>query len=330
MTLSFSESSSSSSLSIVDDDQKLSQLLKTQNDYALNGQYDKAKQCSNQIASLQKEIRLKKSKELHHQHICETESLDQAYQTALQKTLSNWESKFTDLNHRKSTAIHELQSKHKDELNTLMQSLTNKSKQPQNAIKYSKDYIALDKQEKVLVKLQKFDEAKIVKKHKEEQKQKDIAKWNKDKESYVNVNKVKMKKKHQLEMDALKKKFDVELKMMGKEKEKELEFIKKKFDNKKQELNIQQRNEVMFHNNANLNKKRQVGGFLMRNGSVAISTNRESKVDTQHGDVVYGSGEEKEIEMNGCNEGDDGNGKEEVNEGNVNGNGHEKKGSMMK
>ena len=328
MTLSFSESSSSSSLSVVDDDQKLSQLLKTQNDYAQNGQYDKAKKCSNQIASLQKEIRLKKAKELQHQHICEAESLDQAYQSTLQKTLSHWETKFNDLHQRRSTAIRDLESKHKEELNTLIQSLSSKSQQ-QHSIKYSKEYFTLDKQEKVLVKLQKFDEAKIVKKHKEEQKQKDIARWNKDQESFVNVNKVKMKKKHQLEMDALMKKYDVELKLMGKDKEKELEFVKKKFDNKKQELNIQQKNEVMFHNNANLNKKRQVGGLLMRNSSIGVSTNRESKLDTQ-GDIANISGEEREIEVNGNNDLDTIKDKEDKKKEDINANAHEKKGSMMK
>ena len=254
---------------ISSDNDKLTQLILERDEYMSNGNYDKAKECDSQIESLQSKIELKRAKELKQQHIYEVNSLDKEIQETITKIAYEWECKFKELELRRVNAERELKLKHKNEMDEL---LKNVDKNEQHKVKYSKDYLMLAEEEKILVKFHKFDLAMVVRKQKEEQKMQDEARTIRNKERIVKVNKMKLIKKQKLEMEAVKKKFKSEYDILVRDKEKEVDVLQKKFYNKKQEMDMQHKNEVMF------SKRKQLDKALMRNKSACCYTGKRKNI----------------------------------------------------
>ena len=216
---------------------KMNEIEKMSNEYALHGEYDKAKECKKQIVVLQAKLKERKKQDLEQQHICEMENLEQAYQAEIEKFNSTWSEKFQDLEDRSQKAEDAINERQLKEMEDLYATIGDKLPRK---VKYSKEYLLLDHQEKMLVKLQKFDEAKVIRKRKEQQKKVDEEKWDKEK-------------------NVLKKKFETELDIMKKEKEKEIAQIEKKYQAKKIELELQQKSEANINLNEKMLKKRQIG-----------------------------------------------------------------------
>ena len=63
---------------------KLNEIEKMSNEYALLGEYDKAKECKKQIVVLQAKLKERKKQDLEQQHIYEMENLEQAYQQEIE------------------------------------------------------------------------------------------------------------------------------------------------------------------------------------------------------------------------------------------------------
>lgn len=251
---------------------KLQEVERMSNEYALSGEYDKAKECKKQIVILQAKLKEKKKQDLEQQHLSEMETLEQSYQEEIESFNLAWSAKLTDLEERSQKAedaINERQLKEMEELYATIE-----DKLPKK-VKYSKEYLFLDHQEKMLVKLQKFDEAKVIKKKKEQQKKIDEEKWEKEKNEKIKVQAVKKSKKHIAEKNVLKKKFETELDIMRKEKEKEIAQIEKKYLAKKLELELQQKSESILNANEKMLKKRQIGmNYFME-------TTKHTRINTQ-------------------------------------------------
>ena len=235
---------------------KLAEIEKMRNDFALSGKYSKAKECKKQILLIQQKIKEKKKQDLEQQHIFEIENLEQAYQEEIIKLNDEWNEKFKDLeetSQKADDAINERQSKEMEDLYAVIE-----EKLPKK-VKYSKEYLILENQEKLLVQMEKYDEAKVVRRKKKIQKEKDEEKWNKEKNETIKLQAIQKSTKHVNEKNVLKKKFETELDLMRKEKESQIQKIEKRFQNKKLELELQQKNEKILNENENLTKKRQVG-----------------------------------------------------------------------
>ena len=252
------------------DNDKLTQLISERDAYMLNGNYDKAKECDNQIESLQSKIELKKAKELKQQHKYEVNVLDKEIQETITKIANEWECKFKDLEQRKINAERELKVKHKNEMDELLKNAVNKGEQ--HKVKHSKDYLMLAEEEKILVKFHKFDLARVVRKQKEEQKMQDEARSIRNKERIVKANKMKLIKKQKMEMEAVKMKFQSEYDILVRDKEKEVDVLQKKFYNKKQEMDMQHKNEVMF------SKRKELEKALMRKRSACCCTGKRKNI----------------------------------------------------
>ena len=251
------------------DNDKLAQLISDRDAYMLNGYYEKAKECDSQIETLRSKIESKKAKELKQQHKYEMNSLDKEIQETITKIAYEWECKFKELETRRVNAERELKAKHKGEMEEL---LKNADKNERNKVKYSKDYLMLAEEERILVKFHKFDLARVVRKQKEEQKMQDEARTIRNKEKIVKVNKTKLIQKQKREMEAVKKKYQSEYDILVRDKEKEVEVLQKKFYNKKQELDIQHKNEVMF------SKRKHIERALLRNKSACCYTGKRKNI----------------------------------------------------
>lgn len=224
--------------------------------YASEGKYDLAKQCFKKIEGIKKNIKEKKRHDLEEQQYAEMENLEQSYVQEIEKVNAVWDKKFEDLQKRSQIAEDDINKRQYNEMEKLYAEMEEKMNQK---IKFSKEYLALESQEKMLVKFQKFDEAKVIKKKKEQQKAKDIEKWNKEKNAKIKVQAIKKNNKHVNEKNVLKKKFETELDILRVEKQKEIALVEKKFQNKKLELDLQQKNERNLNENENISRKRQFG-----------------------------------------------------------------------
>ena len=100
-------------------EEKMNEIEKMSNEYAMHGEYDKAKECKKQIVVLQAKLKERKKQDLEQQHICEIENLEQAYQAEIEKFNSTWSEKFQDLEDRSQKAedaINERQLKEMEDL----------------------------------------------------------------------------------------------------------------------------------------------------------------------------------------------------------------------
>lgn len=260
-------------------EEKLNEIEKMSNEYALHGEYDKAKECKKQIVVLQAKLKERKKQDLEQQHIYEMENLEQAYQAEIEKFNNAWSEKFQDLEDRSQKAEDAINERQLKEMEDLYATIGDKLPRK---VKYSKEYLLLDHQEKMLVKLQKFDEAKVIRKRKEQQKKVDEEKWDKEKNEKIKAQAIQKSKKHIAEKNVLKKKFETELDIMKKEKEKEIAQIEKKYQAKKIELELQQKSEANINLNEKMLKKRQIGLNMHTNTS---DNNKHARINT-HSNTV--------------------------------------------
>ena len=258
---------------------KLNEIEKMSNEYALLGEYDKAKECKKQIVVLQAKLKERKKQDLEQQHIYEMENLEQAYQQEIEKFNMAWSEKFQDLEDRSQKAEDAINERQLKEMEDLYATIGDKLPRK---VKYSKEYLLLDHQEKMLVKLQKFDEAKVIRKRKEQQKKIDEEKWDKEKNEKIKAQAILKSKKHIAEKNVLKKKLETELDIMKKEKEKEIAQIEKKYQAKKIELELQQKSESNINLNEKMLKKRQIGLNIFNN---TPDNNKHTRINT-HSNMV--------------------------------------------
>lgn len=210
-------------------------------EYIENGEYDNVQVCIKKIDELKHSLQSRKKREIESRQITEISNLHSSYQIEIDKANSDWNSRiqqFEEKYQKNEESINERQMK---EMEDLYSSLETKFNQE---AKSSKDYLLFEQQEQQLVKLQQFKEAGVTRKKKEQQRQRDIDQWNKEKNDKIKVQAVQKSKKHLNERNAFKRKYEIELELLKKQKNDELMRIEKKFKNKKLELDIQQKNEM--------------------------------------------------------------------------------------
>lgn len=240
--------------------------------YSKGGYYDKAKICRRKMGELREVSKVKKKKELEEQQLSELESLEEQYQQDIDKFNISWDKKFQQLQEKSEKADKMINEKQQKEMNEFYKQF--EQKMPK--LKFSKEYLSLENEEKMLVKFQKFDEAKIIKKKKEIQKQKDIDKYNKEKQEKFKLQLMQKNTKHITDKNIIKKKFENELDILRTQKQKEFLYLEKKYQNKRQELDLQQKSERNLAENENICKKRQFGMTYMVNNN----ENHHSRINT--------------------------------------------------
>lgn len=264
-----------------DDEAELEKLENLRLQFSTNGEYDKAKLCTIKAKELKINIKTKKKKDLVDQQLAEVENLEQQYQQEIEKLNSVWDQKFQSLQEKSQKAEIAINERQQKEMEDLYAAFEQKFSPK---IKFSKEFLNLENQEKMLVKFQKFDEAKIIRKKKEIQKQKDIDKWNKEKTEKIKTQVIQKSNKHVSEKNILKKKFEVELDLLRAEKQKQIQHLEKKFQNKKLELELQQKNERNLAENELINKKRQFGlSYMVSNDPHHYRINTNSNMNTKNG-----------------------------------------------
>jgi hypothetical protein len=163
---------------IINESDYNSQLIeyeKLLNEYAENGQYEKAELCKEKIKDLKKLIKKKRKKDLEQRQNIENENLELNYKTEIEEFNRIWNERFKELEERTQKAGEEITERQNKEMNDLYNLLEEKMNQD-NKYRPSAEYIKLDNEEKQLVKFQKFNDASIIRKKKEKIKLKDIEK----------------------------------------------------------------------------------------------------------------------------------------------------------
>ena len=185
----------------------------------------------------------------------------------------------------------------------------------------SAEYLKLENQEKQLVKLQRFNEASVIRKKKEQIKNKDIEKKEKEKQLRIQKETSYKNKRHELEKDILKKKFEKELEEMKIKKIKDFERVEKKFSNKRLDLSQQQKNEINFNENGKITSRRNAKGSYSAFQNNFGTTTEPSKTNIYNNINTNFNNNIKE----GNYENEEDNNKENINNNNLNDNeGNEK------
>ena len=107
----------------------------------------------------------------------------------------------------------------------------------------SRAFLDLQKEEEGLARLKKFKEAEYIKKQKEAQIKKDMAKTGKDREETMKMLIKNLKQKQKNELIYLQNKIQNEFDELKKQKQEQLEFLCKKYSVKNEDLMNQQKRE---------------------------------------------------------------------------------------
>lgn len=220
-------------------------------EYAEKSEYENAQACISKIADLKHLIQEKKKKALEYYQITAIDDLESGYKQELERVTNAWDGKIAEFEEKYQRTEETLNERHNVEMDSLYSDLEQKL---ENKFKYSKEYLTLETQEQQLVRFQRFNEAIIVKKKKELQRQKDIDKWNKEKNEKIKLQAIARSNKHLNEKEAFKKKNEIELELLRKGKNEDIRKIQKKYQNKKLDLDIQQRNERIVNEKEYLTK----------------------------------------------------------------------------
>ncbi len=301
---------------VIADNDYYSQLLESErllNEYAEKGDYKKAEIYKKKIKEIKMLIKKKRKKDLEKRQLIENENLETNYKTELDELNQFWNDKFKDLEERTQKAEEEIIERQNKEMNDLYNSLEQEMNQ-ETKYRPSAEYLKLENQEKQLVKLQRFNEASIVRKKKEQIKSKDIEKKEKEKQLKIQKETSYKNKRHELEKDILKKKFEKELEEMKIKKIKDFERIEKKFSNKRLDLSQQQKTEINFNENGKISPRRNVKGSYSAFQNNFGTTNEPSKINIYNNTNNNFNNNIAE----GNNETEEDNNKENINNNNVN------------
>lgn len=221
------------------------------NEYAEKSEYENALACINKIRDLKSLIQEKKKKDLEYLQCTQLDNLEAEYKQEMERAASDWDMKIAEIEEKYQKGEEALNEKHMTEMDTMYTSLEQKLEQK---FKYSKDYLELETQEHQLAKFLRYKEAIIVKKQKELQRQRDIDKWNNEKNDKIKLEAIAKSNRHLIEKEAFKGKNEFELELLKKNKMDDIKKIQKKYQNKKLDLDIQMRIERMANDKSYISK----------------------------------------------------------------------------
>ena len=203
-----------------------------------NHKYSEAELCDKKIIALNKILKRKKIKEINHRHAAEKENLKIDEFSDLNNLKFYWDQKFEDLQSRSQKALDILRQNQELEYQTLIS-----KKYMRMNLRPSRAFLDLQKEEEGLARLKKFKEAEYIKKQKEAQIKKDMAKTGKDREETMKMLIKNLKQKQKNELIYLQNKIQNEFDELKKQKQEQLEFLCKKYSVKNEDLMNQQKRE---------------------------------------------------------------------------------------
>ena len=206
--------------------------------FTYNHKYSEAELCDKKIIALNKILKRKKIKEINHRHTAEKENLKIDEFSDLNNLKFYWDQKFEDLQSRSQKALDILRQNQELEYQTLIS-----KKYMRMNLRPSRAFLDLQKEEEGLARLKKFKEAEYIKKQKEAQIKKDMAKTGKDREETMKMLIKNLKQKQKNELIYLQNKIQNEFDELKKQKQEQLEFLCKKYSVKNEDLMNQQKRE---------------------------------------------------------------------------------------
>ena len=160
----------------------------------------------------------------------------------------------------------------------------------------SRAFLDLQKEEEGLARLKKFKEAEYIKKQKEAQIKKDMAKTGKDREETMKMLIKNLKQKQKNELIYLQNKIQNEFDELKKQKQEQLEFLCKKYSVKNEDLMNQQKRE----RNINIfnNYRKRIGQLQNNYGENFVIGQKEyeSPKPNEKVDQIYAELQDKKIE----------------------------------
>ena len=219
---------------------------------SLKGNYAYAEELRLKIEELKNVIDITQKRELSRKHQLQMNQLEELYKKEFEELVLLYGNKFSELEAKSHQMEENLNIKQQNEMGSLYESLDEKLSKK---VKYSKKYLDLESQEKNLAKQQKYKEAILVKKLKDEIEIEDTKRFNKYKTDKIKRESLNTANKHIFEKNLLKKKIESEYEELKKDKEREVQILVLKFKNKKSELELQQKMESHIKENKNLFKQ---------------------------------------------------------------------------
>lgn len=203
------------------------------------------------IEELKNAVDVAKKKDVNKKHQLEMSNLEILYKKEFDEMELSYNNRFNELELNSRQQEETLNSKHQKEMEKLYERLDEKLPK---VVKFSKNYLDLKFQENKLSKQQKYKEANQVKKKCEEIEVEDTERFNKEKTEKIKSQSIKTANKHLNEMNALKKRIELDYDELKKQKQIQVDTLVLKYKNKKLELELQQKMETHFTENKNLLK----------------------------------------------------------------------------
>lgn len=152
-----------------------------------------------------------------------------------------FEMEFNELENKSRLQEGKLNEKHQSEMEELYNYLDMKLPK---VVKFSKKYLDLKNQEENLAKQQKYKDAMLIKKQRENLEKVDKEKFNSEKTEKIKSQSIKTANKHLNEKNALRKKIELELDELKKKKIMMTNTLILKYKNRRSELELQQKAEL--------------------------------------------------------------------------------------
>lgn len=210
---------------------KLSELEFKRKEYTSKSKYLKAEKTQKKIEVLTKSFYENQKTAIKHKQAKELQNLQSGKFQMVNQFSKHWKNRFSDYSGKCTTAVHELEKKHNDEIKQLRNSFDGTSKP-----KYSSDFLNYLKMFNHLVKQNQHKEAHVMKK-KLNSMEKELKKHWKHQQTVKASNFAKkLKRKQDSETNFLEMKIQSGLNELNKRKNQELDSLNKRILNYSLEL----------------------------------------------------------------------------------------------
>ncbi len=231
-------------------------------EYMENEDYVKAKKENELIEQLKLKIKSLENKKLETEQKKEITKLHCNYDEIIKETKDKYETKIKKAEEICEKGLNEMNEKYKKDLKNI-------EKKYAMSKKHSPEYIAMEAEEKKLLKKNQFDEAIALQKLRKKKEEEDNARYRMLHKAEIETLKKNLTNKYNKEVNNFKKNKKNEIDLLRNEMNLTLDNIDKQFNNRRHDLINIQNNKKLITNNVPLAKSRQ---FKKHNTNLSKST----------------------------------------------------------
>lgn len=224
---------------------------KLKEDYMESGDYVKAKKENEEVEKLKKQSQLVESKKLEKVQKKEITKLHCNYDEIIKETKKNYEEKIKSIENSLLKGLNELNDKYKNDLKKI-------EKKYALSKKHSPEYIAMEVEEKKLLKGNRFDEAIVLQKLRKKKEEEDNKRYFVIQKGEIETLKRNLTNKYNKEINNFKNNKKNEIDLIRNEMNITLDNIDKQFNNRRHDLISIQKNKSLIKFNVPLAKSRQM------------------------------------------------------------------------